>query len=148
MQLRAVTRENFEAVTDLELLAHQRRYLASNSYSLAQASFYPELRPRAIYRGDALIGFAMYAAPEPDDNSGEYAIWRFMVDVRHQGRGHGRHALQLLLDEIRSRPDATKIYISYKPDNPVARGFYASFGFVETGMDESGEMVAEIGLPA
>lgn len=148
VNLRAVTRDNFEAVTDLELLEHQRQYLASNSYSIAQASFYPELRPRAVYRDNELVGFAMYAAPDAESPRGEYSIWRFMVDSRHQGKGLGRRALQLLLDEIRSQPGVTKIYISYKPDNPIARVFYGSFGFVELEIDESGEMVAVITLAA
>ena len=39
-----------------------------------------------------------------------------------------------------------KVSISYMPDNPVAKPFYASFGFVEVGMDEDGEMIAELAL--
>jgi hypothetical protein len=32
------------------------------------------------------------------------------------------------------------------PDNPVAKPFYGSFGFVETRTDEDGEIVAELAL--
>jgi diamine N-acetyltransferase len=72
--LRPVTRENFEAITDLELLPHQEDYLASNSYSIAQASFYPHLKTRAIYADETLVGFMMYAVPvegEQGEASGE-----------------------------------------------------------------------------
>lgn len=145
--LRPVTRDNFEAVTDLELHPHQREYLASNSYSIAQASFYPNYHTRAIYAGEELVGFMMFVVLDGvEDEEGEYGIWRFMVDRHHQGRGLGRAALQALLDEIRSDPAACKVWLSYVPGNAVASSFYASFGFVDTGIDEEGEMVAVLDL--
>lgn len=145
--LRPVTRDNFEAVTDLELLPHQREFLASNSYSIAQASFYPNYYTRAIYAGQDIVGFMMFVALDGvDDEEGEYSIWRFMIDRRHQGRGYGRRALQTLLDGIRATPGASKVWISYVPGNEVASNFYASFGFVETEIDEEGEMVAVLDL--
>ncbi len=145
--LRPVTRDNFEAVTDLELLPHQREFLASNSYSIAQASFYPNYHTRAIYAGEEVVGFMMFVVLDgSEDEAGEYSIWRLMVDCRRQGQGLGRRALQSLLDEIRSDPVACKVWISYVPGNEVASSFYASFGFVETEIDEEGEMVAVLDL--
>ena len=73
-----------------------------------------------------------------------YAIYRLMVDHPRQNQGIGRRAMELLLSEIRACADARRITICYKPDNATARGFYASLGFNETGIDEVGEMVAEI----
>ncbi|QGZ39472.1 diamine N-acetyltransferase [Pseudoduganella flava] len=147
--LRPITRQNFDAVTDLELLDHQRAWVASNSYSIAQASFYPNMRARAIYAGDELVGFVMDVALEEFGDPGEYGIWRLMVDRRHQGKGYGRAALDIVLDELRARPDARKIWISYKPDNRQAQALYASLGFVETGFDEEdGETQAVLTLPA
>ncbi|MDQ1831907.1 hypothetical protein [Massilia scottii] len=49
-------------------------------------------------------------------------------------------------DAIIKRPGATVIYICYLPKNPVAKAFDGSLGFVETGLDEDGEMIAEIRL--
>lgn len=147
--LRPVTRYNFDAVADLELHPHQRAFLASNSYSIAQASFYPNYHTRAICLGDTVIGFMMFVALDGADEQGEYGIWRFMIDRRYQGHGHGRRALQALLGDIRSDLAACKVWISYKPDNDAAARLYASFGFVETGMDEEeGEMVALLDLQA
>lgn len=48
IQLKAVTRQNFSDVTDLRLLDHQRDYVASNAFSVAQASFNPQMQPRAM----------------------------------------------------------------------------------------------------
>jgi diamine N-acetyltransferase len=144
---KSITGKNFDAVACLAVFEHQRDFLASNSYSIAEASFNPLLRTRAIYLGDEPIGFLMYLAPEPnEDPPGEYGIWRFMIESGHQGQGYGRQALELLLDEIRSCDDAQRIYISYKPDNADAKRFYASVGFRENGVDESGEMVAVLSI--
>lgn len=145
--LRPVTRDNFEALMDLQVHAHQREFLASNSYSIAQASFYPNYHTRAIYAGEEVVGFMMFVVLDGvDDEEGEYSIWRFMVDCRRQGQGLGRRALQALLGDIRSDPVARKVWISYVPGNAVASSFYASFGFVETGIDEEDEMVALLDL--
>lgn len=145
--LRPVTRDNFEAVADLQLHPHQRAWLASNSYSIAQASFYPNFHTRAIYLDDEVIGFMMFVELDGvDDEPGEYSIWRFMVDCRHQGKGYGRRALQTLLDEIRRDAAACKVWISYLSGNAVASAFYASFGFVETDLNDEGEMEAVLDL--
>jgi len=143
--LEAVTIDNFEALMDMELPPEQARYLASNAYSIAQAHYYPDLRPRAIYCDGAPAGFAMYDI-SGKDGPGHYAIYRLMVDHPRQNGGIGRRALQLLLDEIRAHADARRITICYKPDNATAQRFYASLGFSETGIDDVGEMVAEIRL--
>nr|WP_252044349.1 hypothetical protein [Vibrio sp. SCSIO 43155] len=36
-------------------------------------------------------------------------------------------------------PELKEVEICYDPENPVAREFYSSFGFVEIGMDEDDE---------
>jgi diamine N-acetyltransferase len=146
IQLRAVTRQNFDDITDLRLLDHQRDYIASNSYSIAQASFYPEMQARAIYAGEELVGFLMYVDLKLEGQPGEFGVWRLMVDLLHQGRGYGRQALQAALAEIRARGGVRKIWISYQPDNTRAKDLYASMGFVETDLDEDGEMNAVLEL--
>jgi diamine N-acetyltransferase len=143
--LRDVTRENYERVAALQLLESQRKYLASNAFSLAQLHFHPNFRPRAIYSDEELIGFLMYAPMTEDGKPHDYKIFRFMIDHRHQGEGVGRQALQLALDEIRRNVRVDRIEICYKTDNPVAKDFYASFGFIEAGFDEEdGDVIAEI----
>lgn len=143
--LAPVTIENFEALMDMELPPEQARFLASNSYSIAQAHYYDDWRPRAIYSDGSPAGFALYDV-SGNDERGHYAIYRLMVDYKLQNQGIGRHAMELLLSEIRACEDARRITICYKPDNNTAKRFYASLGFVETDIDELGEMVAEIRL--
>jgi len=72
------------------------------------------------------------------------SIWIFMVDKDYQNKGIGRKALQLALNEIKQTDGLEEIEICYNPNNPVAKGFYGSFGFVEVGIDPEGEDVLAI----
>jgi len=143
--LEPVTIDNFETLMDMELPPEQAAYLASNAYSIAQAHYYPDFRPRAIYCDGVPAGFALYDT-SGDDEAGHYAIYRLMVEHPRQQQGIGRAAMVLLLAEIRACPDARRITICYKPGNATAQRFYASLGFAEIGIDAREEMVAEIRL--
>ena len=144
VSLRAVTKENFEAVCALPLLEHQVAYLDSNAFSIAEASFNPHYHTRAIYRDEQPIGFLMYVSLAEEGDPGEYSIYRFMIDHREQGQGLGRRALELVLREIAALPGATTVWICYAPANTPAKAFYASAGFEETEIDDEGEMWAWI----
>lgn len=146
VELRDVTAENRQAVADLELAADQQDLVASNAESLAEARHDRDARPRVIYADEQLVGFLMYDPGSPSDDPREALIYRFMIDRKFQGKGYGRAALTKALDEIRGIPGVARIFISYMPDNPVAKPFYANFGFREVGTDEDGEMIAELAL--
>jgi diamine N-acetyltransferase len=146
VELRDVTAENRQAVIDLELDPAQQDLVASNAESLQDARSDRGARPRVVYAGERVVGFLMYDPGRLGDDPREALIYRFMIDRRHQGEGYGRAAINKALDEIRGLGGVRKILISYMPDNPVAKPFYASFGFVEVGTDEDGEMIAELTL--
>ena len=141
--LQEIDEDNFESFMDMELPAHQRDYLDSNAYSIAQSKFYSDFITRGIYSDAEPAGFLLYDR-DAGDVPGVYGIYRFMVDFPQQGKGIGRKAMALLLDELRAKPDVERIIIYYKPGNEVARAFYRSFGFAECNLDENGEMIAEI----
>jgi diamine N-acetyltransferase len=146
VKLKDVTADNWEAVVELELADGQEDLVASNLYSLAESKFDPDARPRAVYAGDHVVGFLMYDVQQTKDRQGKASIYRFMIDRKHQGRGYGRAALAAALAEIRALPGMRKVSIRYVPDNPVAKPFYASFGFREVGRDDDGEIIAELTL--
>jgi diamine N-acetyltransferase len=145
VELKDVTAENWEAVADLELAPEQQELVASNLYSIAESQFDQDARPRAVYAGENVVGFLMYDVSRRDDTL-RASIYRFMIDAKYQGKGYGRIALAKALDEIKGIPEIRKVTIRYMPDNPIAKPFYASFGFVEVGKDEDGEVIAEIML--
>ncbi|MFY7865679.1 GNAT family N-acetyltransferase [Roseateles sp.] len=146
ISLRKITLENLDDIVDLRLLDHQYDYLASNSYSIAEASLNTSLRTHAIYGDERVIGFVLYCTPDDSDSEpGTYEIWRLMIDAGFQGRGYGRQALEFVLREICADDTARNIHICYKPDNEAAKRFYSSLGFEEVGIEpESGEMDAVV----
>jgi diamine N-acetyltransferase len=142
-----VTADNWEAVVELELNADQEDLVASNLYSVAEAQFDPDARPRVIYAGKHIVGFLMYDVQKIKGKAAKKAsIYRFMIDRKHQRKGYGRAALSKALEEIRMIPGVNRISIRYMPENPVAKPFYTSFGFVEVGRDSDGEMIAVLKL--
>lgn len=146
VELRDVTADNRQTVVGLELDPDQEHLVASNAESLDEARSDPDARPRAVYAGERIVGFLMYDAGQPCDDPREATIYRFMIDRKYQGKGYGRAALHAALAEIRAIPRVKTVSISYMPDNPVTKLFYASLGFVEVGLDEDGEMIAELAL--
>jgi diamine N-acetyltransferase len=146
VKLKDVTEHNWRDVVDLKLDPEQEDLVASNLYSIAESQFDPDARPRAVYAGKRAVGFLMYDVQQKKDRSRKASIYRFMIDRKYQGKGYGRAALSRALDEIRAIPKITKVSIRYMADNPVAKPFYGSFGFVEVGKDEDGEIIAEMAL--
>lgn len=135
ISLHPVTQSNYEAVCELDVTKEQEEYVACNMWSLVESMFNEGYETRAIYLNEVVVGFFMWVY----ENQEKVSIWRFMVDQKHQQKGIGRMALDLALAEIKLTPNLKTIEICYNPNNPVAKEFYASFGFIEIGMDEDGE---------
>lgn len=135
ISLHPVTQSNYEAVCELDVTKEQEEYVACNMWSLVESMFNEGYETRAIYLNEVVVGFFMWVY----ENQEKVSIWRFMVDQKHQQKGIGRMALDLALAEIKLTPNLKTIEICYNPNNPVAKEFYASFGFIEVGMDEEGE---------
>lgn len=144
IHLQPVTPENFSQVIKLKAEdENPTRFIASNLYSLAECSVYPELFPLAIYAGDEVVGFILYEYSSVPEDDGFYWISRFMIDYQHQGKGYGKAAMKAFMQYLKEKPIFTKIGLSYVPENERARQFYTSLGFVETSEMLHGEIVAE-----
>lgn len=148
--LEKITYKNYiETIWKLKVKRCQKGFVASNNNSLAEA--YVAITngcvalPFVICKNNKPIGFLMigYGMSE-DDFEGEdsafiemvkksYCLWRFMIDKRYQGKGYGKKAMELALDYIRTFPcgKADICWLSYEPENEVAKKLYASFGFIE-----------------
>ena len=133
LSLRPVTSENWNAVARLEVRDDQSKFIAPNSYSLAQAAYESGNTPVAIYDDEALVGFAMYTH-EPWQ--GEFGIVRMMIDKQHQGKGYGRQAVLALCNVLRRIPGCTSIILSVAKENALAWHLYQSIGFVIYEEDE------------
>lgn len=141
VSLRDVTKENLGAILRLKVKPEQEKFVASNAVSIAQAHFEEKAWFRAIYADETPVGFLMlYDDPETND----YFLWRFMIDERYQRLDFGRRALQLLIEYVRSLPDATELLVSYVPAEGSPEPFYTSLGFTSTGEVHDGENVMKL----
>jgi diamine N-acetyltransferase len=127
--LREITKETVRLVTALDVGPDQHGLVAPNAVSIAEAHFEPKAWFRAIYFGDEPAGFAMVWRDRAEE---VFYIWRFMVDARFQGKGVGRRALELLLDEARA-DGVAEVTLSVVPGPHSALAFYERSGFERTG---------------
>ncbi len=143
VSLREISEETLGSILRLKVAPAQECFVAPNAVSIAEAYFSQHAWFRAIYADDTPVGFAMLH-DEPEKPF--YYLWRFMVDARYQKQGFGRQALQLIIEHVRTRPNATELVLSYVPKEGGPRDFYAGLGFVDTGEEDDGELVMRLVL--
>jgi diamine N-acetyltransferase len=141
VHLKEITKDNFWDIIELKVHDDQKEYVLENSISIAQAKVQPECIPLAIYNGDTLVGFLMYCIDTDDDN---YWIYRFMIDKKHQKRGYGRKAMEILLDKIKEDKNHSKIVLDVKLESIAAVGLYKNLGFKFTGQIYGSSHVMEL----
>lgn len=155
IELRKISEENFEECMSLEPKEEQKGFVASNLKSLAEAyialandSCIP--MPYAIYNDNTMVGFLMLSFNAENNTKDENQYWlcRFMIDKNHQRKGYGKESLLKALAMIKefSLNKKAAVYLSYEPENDIARKLYRTLGFQETGEVEEGEVVAKLCL--
>ncbi|MCR5802290.1 MAG: GNAT family N-acetyltransferase [Lachnospiraceae bacterium] len=159
LRLEKVNAKNVWDILKLSVAESQRGYVARNDISIIEAYTTTTANgyafPFGIYDDDLPVGFLMvgfdkddYWLDAPEIALGNYNLWRLMIDEKYQKRGYGRQAIQLALDFIKTYPcgQADYCWLSYEPDNTVAKTLYESFGFVETGDMDGEEIIAALRL--
>jgi diamine N-acetyltransferase len=157
VELREISTENFEECISLSLTEEQRKFMAPNAYSLAEAyalqneGKYAPL-PYAIYSGETMVGFimAVYQPKDADDPEDETVFYlsRMMIDRRYQGKGHGKKALSKMIQILKSFcSSADAVVLSCSRENAAAYKLYRSFGFKDTGeYDDAGDVYCRLDL--
>ena len=141
--LREVTRESVWSIMTLEVAEDQGHLVAPNSMSIAEAYFEPKAWFRAIYAGDDPVGFVMLF---DDADTPKYYLWRLMIAEEQQGNGYGHHAVELLIDYVRTRPGASELIVGSMPGEGSPQPFYEKLGFVGTGEVRSGGNILRLEL--
>ena len=159
LSLQRIDGRNVWDILKLKVSKEQQSYVAGNDVSLIEAYISKtengQIFPFGIYKDDVPVGFLMIGfgtdsswddAPAIAQNN--YDLRRLMIDTKYQGRGYGKEALNLALEFIRTFPcgRAEYCWLSYEPENKVARDLYRSFGFVETGEKDGEELIAVLKL--
>lgn len=141
--LREVTADTVRDICRLEVNEPQKKFVAPNAVSIAQAYFEPKAWFRAIYAGETPVGFLMLY-DNPDE--AEYFLWRYMIDARYQKLGFGKKAMDLLVEHVRHRPGAHQLTLSCVPGDDGPEPFYLKYGFTRTGEWEEIECVMKMDL--
>ncbi|WP_289137717.1 GNAT family N-acetyltransferase [uncultured Brevibacillus sp.] len=146
VHFRRIDAKTVLAICDLSdtLSFAQRKMVADNAVSIAQAHFSEQAWFRAIYADEEPIGFVMlHIASDYDDEidvDGAF-LWRFMIAGPHQGKGYGKQAIDLLINKLKAQGmNELVTSCGEGEDSPLA--FYKRLGFTLNG-DTFGD---EIGL--
>jgi len=142
--LQKVDESNFLACFALELGPGQEEFVSHPIRSLAQAYvYYRQCTPFAVCCNGDIVGYLMVIY---DYDEKAYNIWHLMIDVRHQGKGYGRAAMELAIDRIRTKPfgPSDRVLLTVDPENTIAYRLYQALGFTETGRSDEDEV--ELGL--
>jgi len=138
--LQEITFETVRDILALDVNEHQRRYVASNSTSIAEAHFNPGAWLRAVYAAETPVGFIMLLDPTVPGaisrgpiEAGEILLWRFMIDHRYQHRGYARQALDQARSFFQNQPGVARLISSYVPGDHGPEQFYLRYGFQKTG---------------
>ena len=143
VSLREITKETVREICNLKVTEVQNSFVAPNAVSISQAHFEPKAWFRAIYADDEPVGFVMLYE---DLEKPEFYLWRYMIDARYQKMGFGQQAMKLLIEYVRTHPNATELLVSYVPEDGGPGPFYHKLGFEPTGEMEGIEEVAKLTL--
>ena len=119
IKFRDIDKSNYNECISLRVGEHQKNYVASNMYSLVQASYEDGLYPLGIFNEDEMIGFLLYDYDE-----------ELMIDIKYQNKGFGRKALEKFLEYFQSKFPNKSLYTSVEIDNDIAIKLYQKYGFV------------------
>lgn len=159
LRLEKINGKNVWDILRLKVAEEQKHFVSSNDRSIIEAYTAivgnGNVFPFGIYENDTPIGFLMigfgtddYWDDAPQLAKDNYNIWRLMVDEKYQNKGYGREAVKLALEFIKTFPcgKAEHCWLSYEPENDIARHLYHSFGFEETGEMDCNELIAVLKL--
>ena len=145
-----ITATMMNQICDLSetLPSAQRKMVADNVRSIAQAHFSPSVWMRAIYADETPIGFIMtHTGSDYEDGidcPGVF-LWRFMIAGPYQGRDFGKRALEKLVQHLKAM-GIPLLYTSCGQGEGSPEGFYRKLGFTPTGGYYDDEIELELNV--
>ncbi len=133
--LRPLDASNREEVLALRVSEEQLRYVSSVEASLLEAEEEPDGRAIqwALYADETPVGFVMISDEVGGPGYISQYLWKLLIDERHQGKGYGTAALDLVADYFRGRPGVEVMWTSAGQGEGSPIPFYERYGFVRTG---------------
>ncbi len=134
MKLIPVTKDNWRDAISLTTDPERQnpldqQWVTSNAFSLLQSLYDPDWDCRLILADGRAVGFVFYGYWEEKDR---YLLCRFMIDEREQGKGYGKAALPLIVEQMRRQYGCKDVYLTLEDENARAVHLYTAFGFERT----------------
>jgi len=129
--LQPITDANRGAVEALRVAPGQERYVSGVAESIREAEEYPGAHAIqwALYDGDTPVGFVMVADEVDDPEYVPHYLWKLLIDARHQRKGYGTAALDLVVGYFRGRPGVEALTTSAREGEGSPIPFYERYGF-------------------
>jgi diamine N-acetyltransferase len=145
VSLRPITEANREAVEALAVAPDQERFVSSVRASLQEAADHPSAQALswAIYADETPVGFVMIADEVGSPDYIAHFLWKLLIADRHQRRGFGTAALELIVEYFRARGVET-MWTSTAEGQGSPVTFYERFGFERTGEVHGGELLLRL----
>ena len=144
--LRPIADANRQAVEALRVSPAQERFVSDVAESLREAAEHPGAH--AIYwalcDGDTPVGFVMIADEVDRDEYMPQFLWKLLIDERHQGRGYGTAALDLVVEWFRGPAGRRGRVDERRQGEGSPIPFYERYGFVRTGEMFDGEVLLKL----
>ncbi len=152
LERREITRETLSPLLHLAVAPGQDHLVAPNPVTIAQAAYeQPGGYVWGLWDGEDAVGLLAMIHPreyphleDGDDLEGAY-IWRLMIGANHQGKGYGRAAIELCLDQARAW-GLPRLATSVVDSDDSNIGFYERLGFRRTGGIVDDEIVLSRGV--
>ena len=143
IHLEKINRENWRQATFVTTDPERKcpldeKWVTSAAFSIVQSVYEPEWESRLIMDDETIVGFVFYGWWKEKDAP---LFCRYMIDIDHQGKGYGKAALSIVIDEMKKQYNPKKIYLTLEEENEKAIRLYKDFGFVPTGEKDEGEDV-------
>lgn len=126
IEFRVIDKSNYNQCIKLKTSEEQKRFVATNIFSLVQSAYEPNFYPLGVYKNDKMVGFILY---DFDDEINGWSMSRFMIDEKFQNQGIGKVALNKFIKFFIQKYGHIKLYTSAEVDNTIAINLYESMGF-------------------
>jgi len=126
IEFKVIDRTNYNQCIELKTSEEQKRFVASNIFSLVQSAYEPNLYPLGVYKNNKMVGFILY---DFDDEINGWSMSRFMIDEKFQNQGIGKATLQKFIEFFIEKYGHVQLYTSAEVDNTIAIDLYEKIGF-------------------
>lgn len=129
LNFKRIDEKNRCEVCTLKIADKQKGFIETIEQCLQEANQDDRWFPVAIYDDTLIIGFAMYGFFDEYLPEGRLWMDRLLIDIKYQGHGYGKLAMQQLIALLNKQYPSKDIYLSVVADNAVATKLYKSLGF-------------------